>query len=773
MWELTEALGGGTLEQVVNGGADDDALAAGVDSEATDLDAVATGNVLHEGSLAGDLDELLAGVTVLVKVANVTGCHLLGEGNADGVVDTLEPDSHVGDEGNAGTELGADLTLVDVVSQTVGDDVVGEEVDIVLGAGLGSSARVTGDTEGGGLAAEEGNERSNAELGSSGVAAGVGNAGGTGNLGPVNELGQTVGPLVVETVVGAQVNDNVTALGTFVNGINEGLADTIRQSHNPAVDVTVSGHLADVIGAEILVDNLALLVALELLASELTGGDVAEIHVGVGVEQADQSLACVAAGANEGNLGGLGVGGVLLTKGRVRVGGSIGAESIDSNGRALGSGSAKNIAGGRERTLLLSRGTAGTKALVDVDGGLVSAVEAVLKVDITEHLAAVLGELLNELLNLLTGLDTVPEQNLAITAQAAVGLVEEPCQVLVIFLDGPSQLGEVLLEAGEDIVGHVGQPARLGDGEGSKLSNPRVLLGQDNSESVHGVIVVDLEVALLQALNVTVNDSAGIQTLTVTDEHILQDLEILELREGGVDVNLVAAADQGTGTGVGEQLLLEIGGVDDGNAGGAGKVAQELLHLLDLQTSTVTHPPLSHQVVVLLVKIDGGDLLTGVAVEQTTLLGKVDNLQRLQRARQLACSDIGVDIKNLPIGSLSHGGQDREAASGNSRLDRLLVDTIDLADQVVFGLVEVVGGEDARGDGAGTDTLALQLLNQLHVLLQEQLACQRQSLPISNPDSILELGLDTGGLQHAIELGTGAVNDDRVKTDMVEEGERG
>lgn len=137
-----------------------------MDGETADLNTVATGDVLHEGSLASDLDELLAGVAVLVEVADVPGGHLLGEGNADGVVDTLEPDSHVGDEGNAGAELGADLTLVDMVRQTVGDDVVGEEVDVVLGAGLGTSARVTGDTESGRLAAEEGDERGNAELGS-------------------------------------------------------------------------------------------------------------------------------------------------------------------------------------------------------------------------------------------------------------------------------------------------------------------------------------------------------------------------------------------------------------------------------------------------------------------------------------------------------------------------------------------------------------------------------------------------------------------------------
>jgi len=86
-WDgLTQALGGGTLEQVVDGGTDDDALAAGVDGKSTDLNAVAAGNVLDERGLADDLDELLAGVAVLVEVADVTGGHLLLQRDADRVL---------------------------------------------------------------------------------------------------------------------------------------------------------------------------------------------------------------------------------------------------------------------------------------------------------------------------------------------------------------------------------------------------------------------------------------------------------------------------------------------------------------------------------------------------------------------------------------------------------------------------------------------------------------------------------------------------------------
>lgn len=86
---LTQALSGGTLEQVVDGSADNDTLAAGVDGESTDLDTVAAGNVLDERGLADDLDELLASVTILVEVTDVARSHLLLQGNADGVLEIV------------------------------------------------------------------------------------------------------------------------------------------------------------------------------------------------------------------------------------------------------------------------------------------------------------------------------------------------------------------------------------------------------------------------------------------------------------------------------------------------------------------------------------------------------------------------------------------------------------------------------------------------------------------------------------------------------------
>lgn len=794
---LTQALGGGTLEQVVNGSTHDDPLAAGVDSEATNLNAVAASDGLDGRRLANDLHELLTSITILVDVANVAGGHLLLQGDADSVlyrsqlrlkprsdsietrvtyVNALEPDSNVRDERNAGAKLCADLLLVDVISQAVRNDVVGEVVHVVLGAGLSASSGVAGNTEDSGLTTQVGHKGGNSNLSGSSVASRVGDTGSLGNLGTADQLRQTVGPVAVEPVVGTQIDDHVALLSTLVHGINKRLANAVGQSHDPAVHISVGGHALNIIGTEVLVDDLTLVVTLQLLTNQLARRDVTQIHVRVSVEQADQSLAGVTTGSNQSNLGGAGVGHVLLSQRGVGVRRGVGSDSLHRNHRTSGTSGTQSIAGRGEGTLLLSRSAASTKTLANVSGGLGSAVQSRLEVDVSKHLATVLVELLHQLLDLITALDTVPEENLSLTAEAAIGLVEEPGQVLIVLLDGPDKLGVVLLDGSEDVVGNVGQPAGLGNGEGSQVSQGRssiLLRGQDNGQRLHRLIIVDLEVTLLQALNIAVNSSAGIQALAVTNQDLLELLEILEVRERSLNVNLVATADQRTGSGVGEEFLLQISRVDDGDAGGTRQVAEQVLHLLDLQAGTVTDPPLSHQVIVLLVEVDHRDLLTGVAVEQATLLGKVNNLERLECTRQLTGSHISVDVQNLAIGSLGHRRKNGKAASLNGRLNGLLVHAIDLANQVVLVLVQVISGEDTRVERARPDTHALQFLNQLQVLLQEQLPGQSQCLSIGDSDSIFELRLDAGVFQHAVKLGSSTVDDNRVQADMVQEGKGG
>lgn len=83
---VLQTLCGRALEQVVNGSIDDDAFARAVDSEAADLDTVLARDVLDQGRFTDNLDEFLAGVAVLVDVADVAGGHCAVEGDGDGVL---------------------------------------------------------------------------------------------------------------------------------------------------------------------------------------------------------------------------------------------------------------------------------------------------------------------------------------------------------------------------------------------------------------------------------------------------------------------------------------------------------------------------------------------------------------------------------------------------------------------------------------------------------------------------------------------------------------
>lgn len=58
-----------------------------MDCKATDFDAVLARNVLDKGGLAGDFDEFLACVAVLVEVADVARGHGAVEGDGDCVLD--------------------------------------------------------------------------------------------------------------------------------------------------------------------------------------------------------------------------------------------------------------------------------------------------------------------------------------------------------------------------------------------------------------------------------------------------------------------------------------------------------------------------------------------------------------------------------------------------------------------------------------------------------------------------------------------------------------
>ena len=84
--KLTETLGGRALEQVVNGSAYNYPLAAGVDGEPTNLNAMTTSNALDERCLANNVHKLLTSITVLEDIADVARGHLLLQRDADRVL---------------------------------------------------------------------------------------------------------------------------------------------------------------------------------------------------------------------------------------------------------------------------------------------------------------------------------------------------------------------------------------------------------------------------------------------------------------------------------------------------------------------------------------------------------------------------------------------------------------------------------------------------------------------------------------------------------------
>jgi len=175
--------------------------------------------------------------------------------------------------------------------------------------------------------------------------------------------------------------------------------------------------------------------------------------------------------------------------------------------------------------------------------------------------------------------------------------------------------------------------------------------------------------------------------------------------------------------------------------------------------------------IVLLVQVDRRNLLIGIRVEQSSLLRQVNNLQRLQALGELSRRHIRIDIENLSFWRLSHRREDWQTPSINRRLNRPLVDLVDLAHQVPLLLIQVIGTKHTARDRSSAHAHLLQLLHQLQVLLEKQLARDRQRLAVRDADPLLELRLDARILEELVELRPGAVDDDGEEADVGEEGE--
>ena len=166
-------------------------------------------------------------------------------------------------------------------------------------------------------------------------------------------------------------------------------------------------------------------------------------------------------------------------------------------------------------------------------GSSSSSVQALLQVGIAEHSTTILGEFGHELLDLIAALNTVPEHNLSLLRQTSIGLVKEPGQILIIFLDGPDELWVILLDRSKDIIGYICQPSSLCDCESSQIGERG--LGrrwQDNGKSIHRLIEICLELAVLQAIHISVNSGSGIKTLAIRmDRHCENALALAQFLE--------------------------------------------------------------------------------------------------------------------------------------------------------------------------------------------------------------------------------------------------
>jgi len=238
--------------------------------EPPNLHAVRPADRLDARRLPADLHQLLPGVALLVQVPDVARRERLAQRDRDRVVDPLEPRRHVRDERHLDAQLAADLALVDVVRQAVRDDVVAEVLHVVLRRRLRARARVPADAEHRRLPAEELDERRDAQLRGRRVAPRVRDALRLRDVRARHQLGEAVRPLVVEAVVGREVHDDrVLRAAALLDGVDEGLAHAVGQRHDPAVDLAPLLHAADILGRKVLVHDVPLLIALQLLAREL------------------------------------------------------------------------------------------------------------------------------------------------------------------------------------------------------------------------------------------------------------------------------------------------------------------------------------------------------------------------------------------------------------------------------------------------------------------------------------------------------------------------
>jgi hypothetical protein len=98
-------------------------------------------------------------------------------------------------------------------------------------------------------------------------------------------------------------------------------------------------------------------------------------------------------------------------------------------------------------------------------------------------------------------------------------------------------------------------------------------------------------------------------------------------------------------------------------------------------------------------------------------LGQTEGRAHLQDLGELSGSNIGINIQDLTLGVLGQTGQDGQTSSLDSSFNRCLVDSSDLSNETVFGLVEVLGSEYTGRNGSGACTESFESGSEFEVLL--------------------------------------------------------
>ena len=142
------------------------------------------------------------------------------------------------------------------------------------------------------------------------------------------------------------------------------------------------------------------------------------------------------------------------------------------------------------------------------------------------------------------------------------------------------------------------------------------------------------------------------------------------------------------------------------------------------------------------VEIDYVELLLGDAVEESSLLGEVDNLERFEDLGEFGGSDIGVNVENLTVSSFGETGEDGERTGSDGRFDGLLVDGGDATDEAVLGFVEILGGEDSGRNRSGSRSERFEGGDESEILGEEDASGVGEGAGVGDADTYGESGVN-------------------------------